>query len=215
MGSCEDGRPDARGKASLQSGVSTDHIQVWERDQALLARSGDSKAFGRLVKHYSARIYTHLVRLVQDRHEAEDLTQETFLKAYRFLAQYDTARPFRNWIYAIATNTGLNALRARRRRGRFVSLDGEDEMGRPLVQKIAARSGGCAHMEQLELGQRVAAAVRQLPPRTAALIHLHYYEGLSIREAASMLDMNEGAAKVALCRARKSLRERLVEEEDP
>ena len=65
---------------------------------------------------------------------------------------------------------------------------------------------------QRELQQRVAGAVHRLPPRSAALIHLYYQEGMSIREAARTLGLSEGATKVALCRARKSLREWLIED---
>jgi len=173
-------------------------------------RAGDSDAFGALVARYSARIYTHLFRLVRNRQEAEDLVQETFLRAFRFLNRFDTARSFRNWLYAIATNVGLNALRSRRRRGFPLPLDAGAARG-------AARDGmagedGRRLVAREELKQQLSSAIGRLPPRSAMLVHLHYHEGMAIREAAAIVGTSEGAAKVALCRARKSLREWLIEE---
>jgi len=161
---------------------------------------------------YSARIYTHVYRMVKDREEAEDVTQETFLKAFRALPSYDPNRPFRCWLYAIATNTALNALRAARRSGRSIPLEPGIWGERPESPHGGASDSpvGTAH----EYAEQVAAAVRRLPPRAAALVHLHYYEGMRIREAAEMTGISEGAAKVALHRARRSLREWLVDEVD-
>lgn len=176
---------------------------------AARAKNGDRAAFGALVDLYSARIYTHLYRLVGNREEAEDLTQESFLRAYRFLARYDTTKPFRNWLYTIATHVGLNALRARRRRGWPVSLDAE-RAETPSTHAADPRQ----HAARRERSLRVAQAVERLPARAASLIHLHYHEGLSIREAAHIVGMSEGAAKVALHRARKTLRTWLIESEE-
>lgn len=174
--------------------------------------AGDAEAFAGLVRRHASPVYALLHRLVRDREEAEDLSQETFLKAYRFLGRFEPGRPFRNWLYAIATRTGLNALRSRRRRGMAVSLDDEEAMeGREPVDPWAdARSlAGRA-----ELAERVGAAVARLSPRPALLVDLHYRQGLSIREAAEVVGMSADAAKVALCRARRTLREWLVEDEE-
>lgn len=176
---------------------------AWERDCVARARAGDAGAFGDLVERYADRIYTHLVRLVRNREEAEDLTQETFLRAFRFLFRYDATRPFRNWLYTIATNLGLNALRANRRANR--------SLGAPAALHDEARQ----RVTHDELAERLADAVSQLPARSASLVHLHYYEEMPIREAAEIVGLSEGAAKVALCRARKRLREWLIEDTEP
>lgn len=171
-----------------------------EADAALVGqiREGRPDAFDALVKRYNARIYTHLFRMLRSREEAEDLTQEAFLRAYRHLPKYDAARPFRNWLYAIATNAGLNALRARERRERIAAeAKSPDAAGQPPAPS--------------ERAERMADAIKRLPPQAAILIHLHYHEGMRIREAAEIAGMSENAAKVALCRARKSLRTMLEE----
>jgi RNA polymerase sigma-70 factor (ECF subfamily) len=146
--------------------------------------------------------------LVRHREEAEDLTQETFLRAYRFLSRYDAGRPFKNWLYTIATNVGLNALRARRRRGVSISLEASHNVAPDFPLPTHDGRYAVAHRD---LQDELAGALEQLPPQPALLIHLHYHEGMSIAEAAEIAGLSEGAAKVALHRARKRLREILVE----
>lgn len=164
---------------------------------AVDAAAGDAAAFDRLVERYAPRIYAHVFRLVQNREEAEDLTQETFLRIYRHLNRFDPTRSFKSWIYKIATNAGLNALRSRRRRGIHVPLEANDAVSTPDSQR--------------DLRDELMHAVNALAPQPGMLVHLHYREGLSIREAAEVVGMNEGAAKVALHRARKQLRELIIE----
>lgn len=171
----------------------------WERACIEQMDEGNSEAFNRLVEHYSARIYSHLHRMLRNREEAEDATQETFIRAYRKLGSYDRSRPFRNWLYAIATNVGRNALRTRGRRIPSVGVDPGKE-----VPAADGRNAGLS--ETYEQKDRLVAAVDCLPEPLPLLIQLHYQEGLTIREAAEVLEMTEGAAKVALHRARKTLR---------
>jgi RNA polymerase sigma-70 factor, ECF subfamily len=164
---------------------------------AIGAAAGDGPAFEELVDRYSSRIYAHLYRLVRNREEAEDLTQETFLRVYRNLKKFEPTRSFKSWIYTIATNAGLNALRSRKRRGIPVPLDGLDA----APSKTAPR----------ELRDELNEAMKGLGEQPGVLVHLHYQEGMSIREAADVVGITEGAAKVALHRARKQLRELLIE----
>jgi RNA polymerase sigma-70 factor (ECF subfamily) len=174
-------------------------VSFWERACVVRMDHGSPDAFNPLVEYYSARIYTHLYRMVRNREEAEDLTQETFVLAYRKIGSYDRTRPFRNWLYTIATNVGRNALRARARR--IPALHDASE-----ADAAVAKDSGETQIERLDLKDRLASVVDQLPDPLPALIQLHYQEGLTIREAAVILDMTEGAAKVALHRARKTLR---------
>jgi len=160
---------------------------------------GNPDGFQRLVNHYSARIYSHLFRMVHSREEAEDLTQETFILAYRKIGQYDRARPFRNWLYAIATNVGRNAYRSQGRRIPSAQIDLRTE------DTVAAKSHRDLP-ERHELKDRLAAAVNGLPDPLPMLIQMYYQEGFTVREAADVLGMSESAAKVALHRARKTLR---------
>lgn len=182
---------------------------AWESECAARALAGECGAFDRLVDAYTARVYTHVYRMVRSREEAEDVVQETFLRAYRGLDRYDRARPFRNWLYAIATNLALNALRARQRRGEWAPLD-FDEAPMTFGPRADDARDAVARSDRAE---RLGRAVAQLPAQPAALVHLHYMEGMTVREAAETLAMTEDAAKVALHRARKRLRELLGDAE--
>ena len=161
-------------------------------------RGGHPEAFNPIVAHYAPRIRAYLYRMLRNREEAEDLTQETFLKAFRGLNRFDPERPFKAWLYTIATNTGLNAIRGQQRKGVQVALDPE----------LAAypEAAGVA----LEAGERLEVALATLTPRSLQLITLHYHEGFSLEEAGAVLGMSEGAAKAALCRARQALRKEMM-----
>ncbi|MCP4645019.1 MAG: RNA polymerase sigma factor [bacterium] len=184
-------------------------------DEAVLiarARTGDTDAFGALVDAYTPRIYAHVYHVVRDRQEAEDVTQEAFVRALRALDRYDPARPFRNWLCRIATNAGLNALRSKRRRGVAIPLDDDEWTAR---QPTALGPNPSELAERGELATRLDEAVAQLPPRVGILVRLHYTEGFSIREAAESVGLSEGAAKTALCRARRQLRRLMTEGNEP
>lgn len=171
------------------------------------AHGGDKDAFNQLVQLYAPRIYGHLYRIVRNREEAEDLTQETFIRAYRFIGKYDPDRSFCTWLYTIATNVGLNGLRARSRRTRHIATTGDDLVDTEPSPDGNARDAAAAS----ERAQQLNAAVDQLSPRDAMLVHLHYHEAMSLPEAAEVLEISHSAAKVALFRARKRLREILVD----
>ena len=184
---------------------------AWEMDCVARSLAGERGAFDRLVDAYTARIYTHAYRMMRNREEAEDVVQESFLRAYRSLETFDRTRPFRNWLYTIATNLALNALRARQRRGQAVALDFDGDAAE--IEMAASIEDPHEAASRSDLARRLARAVSQLPPRPAALMHLHYSEGMTIREAADTLKMTEDSAKVALHRARKRLRELLGDRE--
>lgn len=174
-------------------------IPHWERTCIVNMDQGKPEAFTPLVQHYSSRIYAHLYRMVYNREEAEDLTQETFVLAYRKIRSYDQTRPFRNWLYAIATNVGRNAARSR---GRRIPSAREDQ---GTEVRVLDNRNVSLH-EDREQKEWLASAINTLPDPIPILIQLHYQEGFTIRESAQVLGMSESAAKVALHRARKTLR---------
>ena len=176
----------------------------WEADCIRETQQGRPEAFNPLVSRYAPRIRAYLYRMVRNREEAEDLTQETFIKAFKNLSRFNAERPFRSWLYTIATNTGLNALRSRKRRGTSVELDAE-RVPSPESVKERPRSHEMGREEALER------ALGQLSDRAARLVALHYQEGFSLAEAGTMMGLSENAAKVAVCRARKQLRKIMLE----
>jgi len=161
---------------------------------------------------YRARVFTFVLRVVKQYEEAEDIAQETFLRAWRYLARYNESRPFRSWLFAIARNLALNALR--RPRAVIVSLDGEG--GGRLVATIASSADSpAAEALSREQRRRLAAALQQLTPRAAMVFTLFYQEGMSIAEIARVAGMTRGAVKVALHRARETLRRHLAQPDEP
>lgn len=183
--------------------LESEGVEAWEVECVRRTVGGEPDAFNPLVAHYAPRIRAYLQRMLRNREEAEDLTQETFLKAFRALERFDADRPFKRWLYTIATNTGLNAIRGQKGRGTRVELDPD----LPVFQSGRdGQSGGVAAEERLER------ALAFLSPRAVQLIRLHYHEGFSLHEAGSILGMSEGAAKAALCRARQELRKRMTSE---
>lgn len=159
------------------------------------AASGDRVAFAGLVRRHTGLVYGLCRRLLGDDAEAEDRTQETFLKALRSLDRYDPDRPFRPWLLRIARNTCLDALRARRT---WVPLDegaAAVEPAQPLDWSVR---------------DTLAAAVDGLAPQQRAVVQLKYGLGLTGPEIADRLDSTPGAVRVCLHRALQTLRRRLT-----
>jgi len=180
-----------------------------ERAWLAAARAGDPEAFRRLVEWHQDRVFTFLLRIVKQREEAEDLAQETFVRAWRHLARYDERWAFRTWLFGIARHLALNALR--RPRATIVSLDGGDG-DEPGPARVLAAAGPSPADEAAarERRQRLAGAVANLAPRAAMIFTLFYQEELSIAEIARAIDMSPGAVKVALHRLREALRKQLT-----
>lgn len=164
-------------------------------------REGLPHAYDRIVERYAPRLYRHLARMLGNREEAEDLVQETFIKAYRALGRFDVKQDFRAWLYTIANNAARNALRARSRRIQFLAMP-EEQGPCSASDTVEAR----ARLEAEERQAQVERLLLRLPPMSRALLDLYYREGMSLREAAAITGTSEGAAKVALHRARQQLR---------
>jgi RNA polymerase sigma-70 factor, ECF subfamily len=191
------------------------------------ARAGDEKAFRELTEPHRRELQLHCYRILGSVQDAEDMVQETFLAAWRSLEAFEGRASVRAWLYRIATNRCLNALRARSRRPRQVpavpAMDRAPEPTRrfepiwlepypdALLEDIPDRSPGPAARyearESVELAFIVA--LQGLPPRQRAAVVLRDVLGFSIAEVAEMLDTGEGSIKGALQRARAALRERL------
>ncbi len=129
--------------------------------------------------------------MVSDRALAEDLTQDTFIKAYKSLPKTDPDLAFKAWLFRIATNTAISHLR-RGRIVRWLPFVGEHEMKAERVDDQATRTSD------------ISAALAQLPSHYASILLLRHYQGLSLAETAQALDITENAAKLRLFRARKA-----------
>lgn len=178
-------------------------------------RVGDALAFNRLVEERHGDIYALLYRLTEDPEEARDLTQETFLQAFRHLASFRGDSDLRTWLYRIAVNQARNRWRwwKRRRRDRTVSLDApvSEEIDSPLSAGLASDEGLDPERQALarEREKALHAALRTLSRPYREVIVLRDIEGLSYEEVAAALDLNVGTVKSRLNRGRSELRRRL------
>lgn len=171
-----------------------------ETEWVQLARKGDQVAFGRLVLAYQTPIYNLAYRMLGNSVEAEDAAQESFLRAYTRLHTYDPQRPFRSWMFSIASHYCIDRLR--RRRINWLSL--EEEFARPM--RLASDNPGpeaaVTHQEQEEQVQRL---LTTLSPTDRAAITLLYWYDYSYEEIAEVLNLTVSAIKSRLFRARRAL----------
>lgn len=166
-------------------------------DQVL---GGDQQAFRILVDRYQHMVYTLVIRLVQNREDAEEVAQDAFMKAYRGLKAFKGSALFSTWIYKIAYRAALDHLKKRKRRAYTTAVE-DDKMGGQYAQDASGP------MEDSERSERIKLAVNALPGELGNLILLHYYEELSLREMAAITGKTENAIKVSLHRGRKRLAE--------
>ncbi|MFL6257556.1 MAG: RNA polymerase sigma factor [Pyrinomonadaceae bacterium] len=178
-------------------------------------RAGEATAFNRLVEERHGDIYALLYRLTEDPEEARDLTQETFLQAFRHLASFRGDADLRTWLYRIAVNQARNRWRwwKRRRRDRTISLDApvSEDIDTPLSAGLASDEGLDPERQALARERELAlhAALKSLARPYREVIVLRDIEGLSYEEVASALDLNVGTVKSRLSRGRNELRRRL------
>ncbi len=178
----------------------------------LRCRKGEADAIRRLVEIYERPIFHIIWRSVGNTEDARDLTQETFVRAIRALDRFDPTRPFRNWIFRIASNLAIDHLRRRRLRTISIDIDPDDERGMrsPILVDTGDRPDD-VH-EHTWLSEKLAKLVERLPPEYRMVIHLRHREQLSYEEIAETLGVPLGTVKARLHRAHHRLRALWVEE---
>jgi RNA polymerase sigma-70 factor (ECF subfamily) len=157
---------------------------------------GEAGCFARLLEKYSKQVFTLIVRIVENREDAEELTQDVFLKAYKSLSRFRKESSFSTWLYRIAYNTAISATRTKL--PEFVLVDEQllsDVPDEPVFEDSDAE-------------QRLAflyRALEQIPPDERALITLFYNDNKSMEEIAEIMDLTETNVKTKMCRIRKKL----------
>lgn len=170
---------------------------AWSADELLTrARAGESSAFAALVRRYQRTVYSVALRMLNDRHRAEDLAQEVFLQLYRGLDGIESDTHLAFWLRKVAVNRAIDRMRQESR------YDGE-----PLVE--AAAIADEADEDDLLLQRRMAELVAQLPPAARAVVVLRYQEDLDPTDIASTLDMSINTVKSHLKRSLALLRARV------
>ena len=173
-------------------------------DEILISRclSGDQAAFTFLVNRYKEMVHAYAYHKVYDYQEAQDISQEVFIKAYRKLNQLKWPHKFRSWLYTIVSNECKMWLRKHSRK-REQEVNWEDVSANELTELAV-----CAHSDE-EMKSTVRNAMKTLPNDNQLVLSLYYMSDLSIKEVASFMGISPNNAKVKLHRARKHLGEKL------
>ena len=183
-------------------------------DEDLLAafRQGQREAFGVLVRRYEGELYGYLRRYLGDAELADDVFQNTFLQVFTKIRQYELGRPVRPWLYTIATNQAIDALR-RASRHQALSLDQEREELRgadmpQLLGFLETRGPSpLEHVQGEERRQLVRAGVERLPAFLRQVVILAYYQGLPYKDIADVMGIPVGTVKSRLHAALMRLQE--------
>jgi RNA polymerase sigma-70 factor (ECF subfamily) len=173
-------------------------------------RAGDRAEFARMVDQFSAPIYRLGMKILGNEQDAEDILQETFIKSFRSIADFEARSSLSTWLYRIATNEALMLLRKRKPTQDLVIQDeGADEDD---IEPVEIVDWCCLPEEEMlstESRTFLEKAVQVLSPSLRLVFLMRDVEGLSIKETADILDLTESAVKVRLMRARLRMREEL------
>ena len=186
-------------------------IEIEEKKIVKKAAAGSAEAFEQLVLQYQTPIYNLCLRITGNPEDAADMTQESFLKAWRNLESFHFEAAFSTWLYRLAYNTCLDFLRSAKRR-RELSLTVEDESGESQLLDLPDPAPTPeASLLTNEENARLGAAMGQLDPEQRRILTLRVVNDLSYTEIAAVLNIKEGTVKSRLARARESLRKKLLQ----
>ena len=178
-------------------------------DAALTARSGDlEREFALLFEEFSAPIFNYVLRMVGDHDRAADITQDTFIKAYRKLDTVTEATSVRSWLYRIATNTAIDDMRRRRMLVR--AMDDDDQPA--FANQPDHRPGPEAQVLAGTLDERVQRALMTLRPNHRQCLLLSDLEDMAPQQIGEVMGISYAAVRTLLCRARGEMRRALAAE---
>lgn len=173
-------------------------VSVTPEELAQRCCTGDSEAFNELLRMYGDRVYNFLRQMTGNQQDAEDLTQETFLRAYRSLKRFDPERSFETWVFAISRHVAASHFRRKRCTLEIEENDTFDDTCSPVV--AAETTDTIAHLWTV---------ARRLKPHYFQALWLHYSEGFEIHDVARIMGRTRVHVKVILHRARSQLAKRL------
>ncbi len=175
-------------------------------DNELIARTraGDQQAFAELIDHYKARLFHTTLRILGNREDAEEASQDTFLRAYRGLENFREEATFSTWIYRICVNTCLNLLESRKR-FKAQQIESTPPAELPFIESSEFDFG------EEDLRERILAVIETLPAKYRTVLVLFHVQHLSYQEIMEIMRMPMSNVKTHLFRARAMLRERLLD----
>lgn len=169
------------------------------------ALAGEEKAFAKLMSRYKDAIYFMLLKMVNNKNDAEDLTLEAFGKAFKNLHQYSPNYAFSTWLFKIATNNCIDFLR--KRRGVYISIENNQENGDndPPIKLRSTDPNPEEKLIRIQKAFLMRKIVHRLKPRYRILVELRYFREFSYEEIAKELNLPLGTVKAQLFRAREML----------
>ncbi|MGH7298262.1 MAG: RNA polymerase sigma factor [Polyangiaceae bacterium] len=179
--------------------------KLTDRELVDRAREGDAQAFGQLVRRHQQRLHRLAIHLLRDRAEAEDVIQETFVRAYRALARFDGRSEPYTWFYRIAINLSLNALRSRK--SHRTTTESDDPRLEALMSEKQSAADPPADAARSELYAALAQGIDELSETLRTTLVLVCIDGRSHEEAAAILGAPEGTIAWRVNEARRKLKE--------
>ncbi len=186
----------------MRSGTTSESVNYKQSEDELREKLEKDlkKGFEMVIETYKMEIHSYLTRLMRNYHDAEDATQETFIKAYTHIERFKWNCRLRTWLYRIATNTAFKALKKSKR------YDLTPEVASREISSADNPTSSLIKEEELQLVQD---AINNLPPRQKAVLIMRLNQELSFAEIAQALSISEGAAKANHFQAIKSIQRRL------
>ncbi|MFC4559611.1 RNA polymerase sigma factor SigW [Virgibacillus kekensis] len=172
-------------------------------------KKGDQSAFEDIVEFFQSKIFQHCFRMLGNRHEAEDIAQETFIRAYVNIHTFDERRKFSTWIYRIATNLTIDRIR-KRKPDYFLDAEIKGTEGLDMYSQLASDNRlPEEEVEGMELQDYIHREITGLSPKYRSIIVLRYLEEFSLQEISEILDIPLGTVKTRIHRGREALRKKL------
>lgn len=172
-------------------------------------RKGDQNAFGEIVELYKDKVFQLCFRMLGNSHEAEDISQEAFMRAYINIERYNIDRKFSTWLYRIATNLCIDRIR-KKKPDYYLDAEVAGIEGLTLYSQIpASQLAPDEEVSKIELQEIIQNEILKLPEKYRAVIVLRYIEELPLLEISKILDLPIGTIKTRIHRGREALRKQL------
>lgn len=172
-------------------------------------KKGDQSAFEDIVSYYENKVFAICFRMLGNRHEAEDIAQEAFIRAYINIHSYDEDRKFSTWLYRIATNLSIDRIR-KKKPDYYLDAEIKGTEGLTLYTQLPSEQLlPEQEVESLEMQHYIQHEIMQLPPKYRSIIALRFMDELSLKEISEILEIPLGTVKTRIHRGREALRKRL------
>ena len=172
-------------------------------------RRGDKRAFDLLILKYQHKVNSIVGRYLGDRNDVQDVSQETFIKAYRVLPNFRGESAFYTWLYRIAINTAKNHLVSKSRRPPNIDIDIDDGEFQDNSAVLRDNESPQASLATKQMEEVIFRAIENLPPELRVAVTLREFEGLSYEEIARMMDCPVGTVRSRIFRAREAIEQKI------